>query len=136
MKRRTSIVNKTNEDFEGGRKQMWVGIKGILGKQAGEADRGIAILRTQNGKMASSSKGKREVLVEHYHTLETATANGNVSTEFDKEINAWVEANADASETEDSGSEGLQREFTREEATKCVAKHENRKAAGADQIVH
>ena len=25
-------VNKTNTDFEGGMKQVWVGIKGILGK--------------------------------------------------------------------------------------------------------
>ena len=46
-------------------KQMWVGIKGILGKQAGEADTGISTLRAQNGQMVSSSKGKREVLVEH-----------------------------------------------------------------------
>ena len=28
---------------------MWVGIKGILGKQAEEADTGIATLRAQNG---------------------------------------------------------------------------------------
>ena len=35
------LVNKTNEDFEGGVKQMWVGIAGILGKQAGESDTGI-----------------------------------------------------------------------------------------------
>ena len=35
------MVNKTNEDFEGGVKQMWVGIAGILGKQAGESDTGI-----------------------------------------------------------------------------------------------
>ena len=54
---------------------MWVGIKGILGKQAGEADTGIATFRTQNGKMASSSNGKREVLVvEHYRKLRTHTA--------------------------------------------------------------
>ena len=47
---------------------MWVGIKGMLliGKQAGEADTGIATLTAQNGKMVSSSNGKREVLVEHY----------------------------------------------------------------------
>ena len=50
--------------------------------------------------------------------------------------NAWAEANVDASEREDSGSEGLQGEFTREEVNKCVAKLENRKAAGADQIVN
>ena len=38
------IVNKTNEDFDGGMKQMSVGRKEILliGKQAGEADMGIA----------------------------------------------------------------------------------------------
>ena len=71
------IVNKTNEDFDGGMKQMWVGIKGILGKQAGEADAGIATLRVQNGKMISSSKGKREVLVEHYRKLGTPTTNEN-----------------------------------------------------------
>ena len=130
------VVNKTNEDFDGGMKQMWVGIKGILGKQAGEADTGIATLRAQNGKMVSSSKGKREVLVEHYRKLGTPTTNENFDAEFEKELNAWAEANVDASEREDSGSEGLQREFTREEVKKCVAKLNNRKAAGADQIVN
>ena len=44
------VVNKTNEDFDGGMKQMWVGIIGILCKQAGEADTGIVTLRAQNGK--------------------------------------------------------------------------------------
>ena len=44
-------------------KQMWIGINGILGKYAGEADTGIATLRAQNSKMVSSSKGKREVLL-------------------------------------------------------------------------
>ena len=28
------VVNKTSEGVEGGTKRMWVGIKGILGKQA------------------------------------------------------------------------------------------------------
>ena len=49
------VFIKTDEDFDGGMKQMWVGIKGILGKQAGEADTGIATLRAQNGKIVSSS---------------------------------------------------------------------------------
>ena len=57
---RKDVVNKTNKDFEGGMKQVWVGIKGILGKRAGEADTGIATLRAQNGKMISSPKGKRK----------------------------------------------------------------------------
>ena len=46
-----------------------------------------------------------------------------------------MEANVDASERGDSGSEGLQGEFTREEVKKCAANLKNRKAAGADQIV-
>ena len=54
---------------------MWAGMKGITGQQAGEADTGIiATLRAQNGKMVSSSKGKREeALVEHYRNLGTPT---------------------------------------------------------------
>ena len=47
-----------------------------------------------------------------------------------------MEANVDAPEREDSsGSEGLQRGFTREEVKKCLAKLENVKAAGAYQIL-
>ena len=83
---RKDVVNNTNEDFEGGMKQMWVRIKGILGKQAGEADTGIATLRAQNGKMVSSSKGKGGVLVEHYYRkLGTPTANEIFDAEFEKE---------------------------------------------------
>lgn len=45
-------------------------VKGVLHKQAGEAGPGIATLRAQTGKMVSSSKGKREVLVKHYRKLQ------------------------------------------------------------------
>ena len=38
-------------------KQMWVWIKGVMGKQAGEADTGME----QNSKMVCNSKGKRRV---------------------------------------------------------------------------
>ena len=57
---------------------MWVGIKGILGQQAGKTDTGIATLRAQNGKMVSRSKGKRGVLVKHYRKLGMPTANENI----------------------------------------------------------
>ena len=129
------VIYNTNEEFDGGMKQMWVGIKGILGQQGGEADTGIATLRAQNEKMVCSSKGQREVLVEHYRKLVTPTANETLDAEFEKEINAWAEANVGASEMEDRGSDRLQREFTRE-AKKCVAKLKNREAAGADEIVN
>ena len=63
--------------------------------------------------MASSSKGKREVLVEHYRKLGTPKANKTFDADFEKEINAGAEANVGASEREGRGSDGLQREFTR-----------------------
>ena len=69
------VIYKTNEHFDGGMKQMWAGIKGIMGQQAGEKDTGIATLRAQNGKMVNSSKGKSEVLVQHYRKLGTPTVN-------------------------------------------------------------
>ena len=30
------VGRKTNEDFDGGMKQMWLGIKGIIGNRAGK----------------------------------------------------------------------------------------------------
>ena len=85
--------------------------------------------------MVSSSKGKREVLVEPYRKLGTPTDNETFDAEVEKEINVWAEANVGASEREDRGSDGLQRGFTREEVKKCVAKLENRITAGADKVV-
>ena len=73
------------------------------GPKAGEADTGIATLRAQNGKMVSSSKGKREVRVEHDRKLGAPAANETFDAEFEKEINAWAEANVGASEREDRG---------------------------------
>ena len=136
---RKDVRNKTNEGFEGGLKQMWVGIQGIPGKQAREADSEITTLRAQNGKMGinSSSKGKREVLVLQQSITvrkERPQPNETSDAENEKKINAWAEANVDASEREDSGSEGLQRDFTREEANMCVAEPKNGKAAEADKI--
>ena len=115
-------------------KQQWLGIKGIIGNRSGK--NGIATLRAQNGKMASSSKRKREVLVEHYRKLATPKPNAKFDAEFEKEINAWTEVNVEASKREDISSKELQREFTRDEVKDCEAKLKNRKAAGADEKVN
>ena len=40
------VVTKTNEDFEGGMKEMWAGIKGVLGKQAGEGRHGNSYVKS------------------------------------------------------------------------------------------
>ena len=91
-------VEKTNEDFEGVRKQMRVGTKGMVGTRAGEAG-GRATLRAQkNGKMDSSSKRKKEVTMEHYCKLGTPTAYETFDADINNEICAWAEAKVEASE--------------------------------------
>ena len=54
--------------------------------------------------MVSCSKGKREVLVEYHRKPGTPTTNETFDAEFEKEIDAWVQANVGASDREDSGS--------------------------------
>ena len=54
--------------------------------------------------MVSSSRWTRQVLVEHYGKLATPTMNETFDAEFEKEIDAWVEGNADASGREGCGS--------------------------------
>ena len=67
-------------------KQMWLGIKGIIGNRAGKIDNGIATLRAQNGKMASIPKGKRELLVKHYRKLGTAKPHAKFDADSKKKI--------------------------------------------------
>ena len=55
--------------------------------------------------------GKREVLVKHYRKLGTPTAIDTFDAEFEKDINAWAEANVGASKKEVWRSVRLQREF-------------------------
>ena len=110
---------------------MVIGIEEMIGNRAGKIDNEIATLRVQNGKMVSSSKGKREVLVEHYRKLGTPKPSAKFDATFEKEINAWAAVNIEASKREGSSSKGLQIEFTRDKVKECVAKLKNRKAAGA-----
>lgn len=65
-------TEQTDEDFGGGMKQTWaLGMKGIVSNQAEKIDKRTVTLRAQNGRMFSTSKGKREVLVEHYSEVRT-----------------------------------------------------------------
>ena len=90
---------------------MWVGIRGIISKRAGKTDKGIATLRANNGKIVSSSRGKREVLEEHHRKLGTPKTNNRFDTEFEKYINKWANAKVEVSKREDVDSNELQREF-------------------------
>ena len=84
------------------------GDKRDTGQTSRRQDTGIASLRAHNGKVVSSSKGEKEVLVVYYRKLEPPTASGTFNAEFEKEINVCAKTTVDASERKDSGSEGLQ----------------------------
>ena len=60
---------------------------------------------------------------------------GREEKKIRKQVLIVNKANVDAPEKEDSGSE-RQREVTKEQLTISVVNLENRKAAGADQIVN
>ena len=68
--------------------------------------------------MVFSSKGNSEVLVEHFRKLGSPTANETFDEEFEKEINAWTEANVGALERQHRNSDGLRRDFTRKKVNK------------------
>lgn len=120
--------------FGGGMKQMWERIKGMTGNKVGNIDQEIAKLRAQNGKMVSSSKGKRETLVEHYRELGAPKTNENFDPHIMEEINTWTDSDIEASKREDSGPAELERACTRDELRECLAQREKSNAAGADNI--
>lgn len=95
------VVNKTNEVFDGETKRMLIETNRVMGNQGEKIGKGIATLRTENGKMVSSSKGEREVLEEHYHRLRTPALDKRSNVEFEKEINACATANVEALNWED-----------------------------------
>lgn len=86
----TDVVGIRNEEFGVGMKQIWVGIRGIQGKQGGETAKGIATWWAQNGFMTSSSEGKRDALVRHHRKLGTSTTSEGCDAEFDQGNDARV----------------------------------------------
>ena len=115
---------------------MWVGMKGILDKQAGEADATMITLRAQDGRTASSSRRKREVLVEHSPASWQKPQPTKCSTQ-----NSTRSSTRGCRRTllRQKGKTVVQtdyRESAKEENQRRVAKHGNGKAAGTDNIVN
>lgn len=67
--------------------------EGDYRKRSEKIDSGIATMRAQKGKMVGSSKGEKEVLVEHCRELGTLKTNRKFDTAFGKETSEWAEAN-------------------------------------------
>ena len=129
------VVENVNRDFEGGAKQMWQGVNRLVKKNVGGAGNGIAVLRSSDGKMVSSSRGKRAVLAEHYQKLGTPTDNVSFDPVFKREVDEFVDKKVQEGR-EELGPESLKRKFSKEEVEKGVAKLKGAKAAGTDEVVN
>ena len=72
--------DKANKDFYENRKEFWA----FVGRTSKGSRKGIASLRSTSGSCVTSTKGKLEVLHEHYERLGTAS----VDDQFD---DSWKE---------------------------------------------
>ena len=62
------VIEKANKDFHENRKEFWA----FVGRTSKVSRKGIASLRSTSGSCETSTKGKLEVLCEHYERLGTA----------------------------------------------------------------
>ena len=62
------VIEKANKDFHENRKEFWA----FVGRTSKVSRKGIASFRSTSGSCETSTKGKLEVLCEHYERLGTA----------------------------------------------------------------
>ena len=74
------MIEKANKDFYENRKEFWA----FVCRTSKGSHKGIASLRSTSGSCVASTKGKLEVLHEHYEKLGTAS----LDDQFD---NSWKE---------------------------------------------
>ena len=66
-----NIVKKTNQDFEGSKKQFW----SFVGRRTKCKNKTISSLNSEAGISVSNTKGKLQTLQQHYQLLGTSVIN-------------------------------------------------------------
>lgn len=130
------VVQEANVGLEGSAKQMWQGISGMVKENENREDTGIATLRSGDGKLGSSGKGKMKILVDHFlgnwgchqKTKPSAKCSRRRWTHERRTKRLHRKAAVDYAE--------LQKEFNEDEVASCVGKLQCHKAGGVDGIVH
>ena len=77
------VIDEANEDFYENRKEFWA----FVGRTSKGNRKGIVSLKSTSGSCVTSTKGKLEVLQEHYERLGTAS----VDDQFDDSWKQYVE---------------------------------------------
>ncbi len=80
------MIKKANKDFHENRKEFWA----FVGRTSKGSRKGIASLRSTSGSCVTSTKGKLEVLREHYERLGTALLDDQFDDSWKEHIDKKV----------------------------------------------
>ena len=123
------VIEKANKDFDVNKKEFWA----FVGRTSKGSRKSIASLRSSSGSCVTSTKGKLEVLHEHYGKLGTAS----VDDQFDDSWREHVENKVtEYSEMSSARKDKvLDRDISYAEIKKCLKSLKNNKTGGNDGLV-
>ena len=122
-----NIVEKANQDFEGNKKQFW----SFVGRRTKCKNKTISSLKSESGISVSSTKGKLQILQQHYQLLGTSM----VDSAFDDEWKLEVEEKVLEYSKQNLKDLDLDKEIEESEIVRCINKLKNNKTGGGDGIV-
>ena len=109
-----NIVEKANQDFEGNKKQFW----SFVGRRTKCKNKTISSLKSEAGISVSSTKGKLQILQQHYQLLGTSV----VDSAFDDEWKLEVEEKGLEYSKQNLKDLDLDKEIEESEIVRCIKK--------------
>ena len=82
-----NIVEKANQDFEGNKKQFW---SFVVVDEPKCKNKTISSLKSESGISVSSTKGKLQILQQHYQLLGTSMVDSAFDDEWKLEVEEKV----------------------------------------------
>ena len=76
------VVEKANQDFEGNKKQFW----SFVGRRTKCKNKTIPSLKSEAGFFCISTKGKLQILQQHYQLLGTSVIDSTLDDEWKLEV--------------------------------------------------
>ena len=112
-----------------GKIEFWA----FVGRTSIGSHKGIASLRSTSGSCVTSTKGKLEVLCEHYERLGTASVDDQFDYSWKEHIEKKVREYSEISSSQKD--KVLDREISYAEIKKCSKSLKNNKTGGNDGLV-
>ena len=109
-----NIVEKAKQDFEGNKKQFW----SLIGRRTKCKNKTISSLKSEAGISVPSTKGKLQILQQHYQLLGTSV----VDSAFDDEWKLEVEEKVLEFSKQNLKDLDLDKETEESEIVKCIKK--------------